>query len=348
MYLFREQKYGLEIPRNSTCILGADIGGTNCNFGFFVVRDKKPILLFSRHTKSKLIGTFVGVLQQLLAEVKHEYQITVSHVCFAVAGIVSGDYCKPTNLPFAIDLKEIRTQTTIPHLYLTNDFTVIWHGIDCIKPTDLITIKQGVPSDKANKVIIGAGTGLGKAILGWDDCTNNYMPIASEGGHADFAINNQLEFDLCTFIKQHKTNGHPVSWEDVLSGDGIQRIYAFFRARNNHLPAAEELVKNGLHPDEIFQNKDKDEHSKQTCNLYAYFYARFAKNSVLDALALGGVYIAGGIAARNVPLFLQDYFLHEFLNCEKQQAVLHQTPIYLIADYNISLFGAARYIQLMI
>src|SRR5262249_11835124 len=145
------------------------------------------------------------VLVQLLADVEKEYQITVSHACFAAAGIVSNEYCKPTNLSFAIDLKEIRTRVTVPHLYLINDFKVIWYGIDYINPADLLTIKAGTLSEKSNKVIIGAGTGLGKAILAWDECTDSYLSISSEGGHTDFPSNNQLEFDLVSCIKQQKT-----------------------------------------------------------------------------------------------------------------------------------------------
>ena len=103
---------------------------------------------------------------------------------------------------------------------------------------------------------------------------------------------------------------------------------------------------NGPHPDEIFNNRDKDENCHKTFALYTIFYARCAKDFALDALALGGVYIAGGIAAKNLPLFLESSFMKEFVNCGKQQELLQQVPVYIITDYNVSMHGAAAYMLL--
>ena len=146
--------------------------------------------------------------------------------------------------------------------------------------------------------------------------------------------------------KNNEKNKGNVSWEDLLSGRGIQRIYNFFRSRQSDIQANHDLVTNGFNPDEIFNNRHIDTHSWHTFQLYSLIYARCAKNFALDTLALGGVYIAGGIAAKNLQLFEQKEFMDEFVNCGKQQELLKNIPIYVITDYDISLYGAAEFMYL--
>ena len=80
--------------------------------------------------------------------------------------------------------------------------------------------------------------------------------------------------------------------------------------------------------------------------MYARFYARCARSFVLDVLALNGIYIAGGIASKNIELFLNPIFLQEFMQCGRQEELLRDVPIFVVADYNVSLFGAAAFMSL--
>ena len=227
---------------------------------------------------------------------------------------------------------------------MVNDFEVIGYGLPLIDPKNLVRVNEGKVRQYANKVILGAGTGLGKSIMDYNKYAGRYIPVASEGGHADFAVQRQIELDLVEFIKEYEGWTCNVSWEDVLSGDGIKRIYQFFHSNTNSgKHAGKEKVP---HPDEIFNSRNNDEHSKKTFEMYTTIYARCAKDFALDALALGGVYIAGGIAAKNLPMFELPEFMQEFTNCGKQQDLLKKVPIYVITDYNISLYGAAEYMIL--
>ncbi len=344
MIQFKEKKYVTSVPRNITCILGADIGGTNSNFGIFQVRDERPILLLSLHVKSKEIKEFPLAVNDLLSFVKQTYGITISHALFAAAGVVSPDkdYSKPTNLPIIIDAAEIKKATELTCVYVVNDFEVIGYGLDLIVPKDLVLVNKGVARERANKAILGAGTGLGKCIMIWEQDRDQYIPIASEGGHEDFAVQNGLELELVEFIKHREKRPCNISWEDVLSGQGIQRIYQFFHARSNDgRDAAREQLP---HPDEIFNARNHDQHSRDTFELYTALYARCAKNFALDVLARGGVYIAGGIAANNLEMFKLPQFMDEFVNCGKQAELLKEVPIWVITDYNVSLYGAAAYL----
>jgi glucokinase len=348
MLPFREVKYVDEIPRNSTCIMVGDIGGTNSNFGFFRFSDHTFKLLLSIHVKSALITDFSLLVADLVAYVKKNYQITVTQSGFAAAGIVSKtlDHTKPTNLNFVIDAQEILAKTKLKCAFVVNDFAVIGYGLDFINPKDLVLVNRGNAVPHANMAILGAGTGLGKSIMHWNRYVGRYVPIDSEGGHADFAAQNELELDLCAYIKKTEGFSCSISWEDVLSGFGIERIYRFFHTRNQQVQSATSIGEKGPKPDEIFNSRTQDIHAWHTFELYTKIYARCAKNFALDALALGGVYIAGGIAAKNLPMFELDIFMQEFVNCGKQQKILKNIPVYVITDYNISLYGAARYMQL--
>ncbi|MCX5922187.1 MAG: glucokinase [Candidatus Dependentiae bacterium] len=348
MLTLREVIYVQEVPRNVRAILVGDIGGTNSNFGIFQHPDDGLSLLLSLHAKSQEIVSFSDLVNQVLLHIKDRYSITVHHACFAAAGVVSADrdYSKPTNLDFIIDTQEIVKQTGLSCVFLTNDFEVIGYGLSCINAKDLVSVNHAVAHGKTNKAILGAGTGLGKCIMFWEKDRKMYVPVASEGGHADFAAQSEIEFALVNFLKKTNNCDCNISWEDVLSGTGIKNMYKFFCQYNGAVKPNDFLAKGGLHPDEIFNSRTIDEHAWHTFDFYAHFYARCAKNFALDSLSRGGIYIAGGIAAKNLQLFQQESFLNEFINCGKQKDLLKNIPIYVITDYNVSLYGAAEYMRL--
>jgi len=347
MKMYREVVYlDLAINKRPVYLVG-DIGGTNANFAFFLVDGGVPKMLRSVHYKSKEIVDFTAVVNDVLEHAQRELGVQVTTACLAAAGVVSErrDFSKPTNASFAIDVEALTQKTSLQCVALANDFEVIGYGLDLIDVSSVIPVHRGAQQKKGNKAILGAGTGLGKCILVWDKDRNYHIPVASEGGHADFVPHTDLEFELMHFIQETENFTCPVSWEDVLSGNGIQRIYTFFKKRNNHQTAHNGIVRDGPHPDEIFNSRTLDDHSAHTFELYAALYGRCAKNFALDALALGGVYIAGGIAAKNIPLFQQACFLQEFIACGKQREILATMPIFVISDYNVSLYGAFEYMR---
>ncbi len=340
----KEVIYQRTWKKNIPFFLSGDIGGTNSNFGIISMEDRHPTLLVSLHIKSKEITDFAQTCKRVVDHCKERYGITCYAAVIGGAGVVSEarDYCKPTNLHFEIRALDIMHATDIAHVVIVNDFEIIGYGLDLILPKDVVLVKKGFAREHSNKAILGAGTGLGKCILLWNKHTQKYLPVASEGGHADFAIHTPLELELAIWIQKSKEHTCSVSWEDVLSGNGIRQMYQFFKAKASNFKE-DVMEAQGPHPDEIFNSRHADEYAWDTFTLYSSLYARCAKNFALDALALSGIYIAGGIAAKNVPLFEQPCFVQEFINCGKQEQLLKDIPIYVIADYNISLYGAAAF-----
>ncbi len=338
------------INRDYPFFLAGDIGGTNSNFGIFSLVPGKPVLVLSLHYKSKEIKDFTLFMQEVLAYLRSQYDLTFQRACLGAAGIVYPHRVAawPTNLSVEINTNQIKKATGLKELFLINDFEAVALGIELLDPKDIVSINKNATHHKhANKAFIGAGTGLGKSMLLWHRDEKRYLPLASEGGHADAVFHSEREFKLSRFI--HDTYVKcPVSWEMVLSGKGIQMIYHFLGELQEY-PETEytkEIAQKDFHPDRISFYAEHDPRSKDTFDMYRTFYARACKNFVLESLALNGIYIAGGIAAKNKQLFFDPLFMKEFIKCGKQSKRLAEVPVLVITDYNVSLYGAVVAAQL--
>lgn len=341
--LTKEVLYVDTIDQTGLFFLAADIGGTNSNFGIFSLASQKPRLLASVHFKSKDIGDFTHFFKDVLDYIATRYSITFEGCCIGAAGIVYPHrvFARPTNLPVEINTNELMKATALKTIFLINDFEAVALGVDLIDPKDIITINKGVRREHGNCGFIGAGTGLGKSVMVWHRDSRRYFPVTSEGGHSDASFYTPSEFALNQYIISNYQSC-PISWENILSGSGIQTLYKFLGTLKQYpiTESTREIAKNDFNPDRISFYAKRDERCKDTFNTYITFYARCAKNFALECLALNGVYIAGGIAAKNVSMFFEPAFMQEFVRCGKQSNQLATIPIFLIADYNVSLYGS--------
>lgn len=345
----REVVYGDVLPRQGLFFLAGDIGGTNSNFGILETSGK-PRLVVSFHVKSQLITDYTQLTQELCAYIKNTYDIIIQDACFGAAGIVSENrhYVKPTNLAVVLDAHAIKKAAGLRTFLLINDFEAVALGLDFIAPGAIIVVNRGKPRGHAHKACIGAGTGLGKVALFWNNAAKCYVPVASEGGHADCAGQTADDVEFFNFSKSIRNTESPVSWEDVLSGNGIAALYQFLGTQKNYpeTEISKEIAHNRFEPDKISLYSKEDLRCKDTFLLYARFYARCAKNFALETLALNGLYIAGGIAAKNISIFHNPLFMEEFKKCGKYGTLLSEVPVYVIADYDISLYGAYEFMRL--
>ena len=194
---------------------------------------------------------------------------------------------------------------------------------------------------KAPVLVIGAGTGLGKTTLIYNENHKSYVPLPSEAGHSDFPAQNKQESELTDFIKKNKKIKSSISYEEVLSGRGIVNIYQFLKhiKKFKETKYTKEIDKSKNQPELISKYRKADKTCKATFEMFKAIYARFAQNFALDSLAFGGVYIAGGIAPKNRDIFDKD-FVKAFEQNYKLPYVLKKIPIYLILNYNVGLLGA--------
>jgi len=325
-------------------VLVGDIGGTNTKLGIFNIKKNKPVLIFLLKFKSNEFRSIIPAIKKMLSYAK-EHNIKLNKACLAVAGPVSAnrDFCNLTYVKWNVNTKEILKKTSL-ETFLINDFEAIGYGINLLKKKDFLIIRKNRKTlPKATKAIIGAGTGLGKCILAYDDKDQDYIPVASEGGFSDFPVQNELESELVNFIKKRKRIKETISCEEAISGKGIESIYLFLRKLRKYslTKYTNEIDKSKDKAALIMNYKGKDTTCKETFNLYVKFYARCAKNFALESLARGGLYITGGIASKNKEIFTDKVFIKEFEKVNKQPQILKQIPIYLITNQKIGLYGAA-------
>jgi len=328
----------------SSFILGGDIGGTNTTLCVAGIHHKTPYVLFSLLFKSQQLPSLVPAVKETITYAKKHYNITIRTAGIGAAGVVSpsADGVRLTNVPWNIRSSDLIKKTGLSSVYLINDFQAVGYGINLLNPhnkKDLLCVKKGKKTKQTYpiKAVLGAGTGLGKSILVYDTTFQAYHPLPSEGGHGDLPLYSEDEMRLAEFIKKQRRNPQPVRYEDVLSGYGIETMYHYLKSKQSTTKLKSRIT---VPAAVISQYRKKDAIAKETFQYFTRFYGRCAKNFVLDTLATGGLYIAGGIAAKNIDLFKTRTFLDEFTHAYHREDVLHHVPIYVVVNYDVSLYGA--------
>jgi len=328
--------------------LGGDIGGTFTRFAVAGIKKNIPELIFNLNFETKSLESAIPAIKKTLDYADEKYQINIESVCTGSAGIVSNskDFVKLTNAKWSIDAKEIMGETNLSNVFLINDFQAIGYGVnflDLNNNKDVFKIRENIQTEFETKAVIGAGTGLGKCILNYHKNIDCYIPIASEGGNIDFPFYDDSEAELVKYIKELRNISKPIVYEELLSGRGIEGIYKFLSKNNNEKTRIDKEIENSNDKASLISRyKTEDETCKKTFELFSKFYARCAKNFALDTLSKGGIYIAGGIAAKNKEIFQSNIFIEEFNNGNRREDFLRNVPIYVILNPYTGLLGSCH------
>jgi glucokinase len=334
-----------------TLLLAGDIGGTKTILR--LVESSETVGLKTLYEESFRSGDFpdlVPIVQKFLTTANSR---TPEKACFAIAGPVVKNTAKLTNLTWFLDKDRLIQELGIPSVSLINDFAAVGYGIFGLTKQDLLTLQVGKYQPAAPMAVIGAGTGLGQGFLIRQD--KQYQVFPSEGGHADFAPRNELEFQLLKYLVD-KHDIQRVSVERVVSGLGITSIYQFLRDRQiapespeiaqavrtweQEAQKAEKTVDPGAFIGSAALQKS-DRLSEQTMQLFIEVYGAEAGNLALKLLPYGGLYIAGGIAPKILPLMENGSFLLNFTQKGRMGSLLEEIPVHIILNQQVGLIGAA-------
>jgi len=284
---------------------------------------------------------FDGVIEQF----KHDSgESTFNAAAFAVAGAVIEGTCETTNLPWFLDECALSVLLNNIEVRLLNDVEATAYGMLYLQEQEQFVVNAGV-KHRANCAVIAAGTGLGEATLFYHN--KQYLPSASEGGHCSFAPQSEQEIALLRFLQQ-QYGGH-VSFERVVSGMGIANIYAFLHAYHNHQPT--DLLQafhagQNINAEISKRATNQSEMLAQECMaLFFQLYAQEAGNLALKSMALGGLFIGGGIITKNLALLNSEMFLTHFSAKGRFEALLRDIPIIISKRSDIALEGAAHFID---
>jgi len=320
-------------------ILVGDIGGTKTRLAVARVDGVAVAveLLHEATYVSRDYNQFADLVVAFLARVD-----APRYAVFGVAGQVMGRVAQTTNLPWRIDADALQRQFGFTHCSLLNDLAATAKSLPALSADDLFNLQTGELDAAGNRAVIAAGTGLGEAGLFWDG--DAHQVFATEGGHASFAPENDLEVALLQYLQQQYDH---VSWERVVSGMGLRDLYQFLcQYRQCVAPAwlAEEMREGDA--GEVISKaalNERDEICVETLNCFVKLYGAEAGNLALKTMSRGGLYIGGGIAPKILPMLKQGGFIDAFLNKGRMRSLLEAMPVNVILNDRAALIGAALY-----
>ena len=336
-------------------LLAADIGGTKTILRLVEVkREEKSFETIEQETyPSKNFPDLVPMVQQFLTAIN---QPPPEVACLAIAGPVINNTCKLTNISWYIDRDRLQKELDIEKVSLINDFAAVSYGVLGLEESELETLQAGNPVKNTPIGVIGAGTGLGEGFLVPQG--SDYQVFASEGGHSDFAPRSELECQLLQYVKD-KQNLDRVSVERVVSGQGIVAIYQFLRDRSPTSESKDVGDKIRQWEQQVEKQQEKtidpaatisqaaleknDPLCTQTMEMFVEAYGAEAGNLALKLLSYGGIYIAGGIAAKNLSLMRGDRFISAFKQKGRMSDLLEKMPVRVVLNQQVGLIGSILY-----
>lgn len=318
-------------------VLAGDIGGTSTRLAYFDTSGGK----LSPLAEGRFPSQEAAGLEEIVGRFAAEQGLKAERACFGIAGPVRQGRVRTPNLPWSVDATVVARTLELPEVQLLNDLEANAYGIDLLTPEDLAVLNPGVPDPTGTIAVVSAGTGLGEALAYWDG--SGHRPLPSEGGHADFAPRTELEAELLLYLRAEHGR---VSTERVVSGPGLRNIYRFLRD-GRHLPenpAVAEAMRRGDPSAEIARAAQTGECPlcEQVLELFVSLYGAEAGNVALRYLAVGGIYLGGGIAPKLIERLKGHGFMQAFTAKGRLSPLLENIPVKVILNERTALLGAAR------
>ena len=329
-------------------LLAGDIGGTKTLLSLYVVGAERPELLVQERFPSAEWSDLAPMLDHFLATVVAGHHPSPQATCLAVAGPVQGGRARLTNLPWQLDERVLAQGGKLGRVELVNDFAVLIYGLPLLAPEQLATVCPGEAQPGEPLLVLGAGTGLGVAL--GVPTANGLQAIASEGAHGEFAARNAEEWDLREWLRQD-LGLERLSIERVVSGTGLGHVGRWLLARRDPdarhpLAPLAERWRRGDDPSAdlpaaLAAAAASDELARDALDLWLGAYGSVVGDLALAGLSRGGIWLAGGTAAKLLEELRSTRFREAFLAKGRLQPALGPIPIQAITDPAVGSFSAA-------
>jgi glucokinase len=338
-------------------LLAGDVGGTKTLLGLFAPQGGRPDAV---EVASFATLTYDG-LESIVLEFLRSRGIephAIGSACFGVAGAVTDQVARLTNVPWLVDAEIVAARADLSRVQIINDLQALAYGVRSLEPDELHVLQHGFPLPGGNAAVIAAGTGLGQALLHYVD--GGYIPVASEGGHADFAARTPREIEM---VRALTPVFGRVSVEHVISGMGIGNIYQFTHdaigsgplitpssvAPARYCEAVGHVDDVGDLPARISRAAAEGTCARcvETIDIFVEAYGAEAGNLALRAVATAGVYVGGGIAPKLLSALEQGSFVAAFQAKEPMGNLVRAIPVAVILNPDAGLLGAAVHAQEM-
>lgn len=307
----------------------ADIGGTNARFSR-VALDSLTLDKVAVYPCADF-----ATLADALTHYQQQQQLDLKHVAIAIACPVTSDQVRMTNFHWQFSIREMQQQLGLDALNVINDFTAVAMCLPALTEAQKHAVGAGTVQQGKPMAVLGAGTGLGVAHL--IPLADKFIPLSGEGGHVDWAAQNEQEW----FIQQQLSRqyGH-VSPERLLSGPGLEAIYqalAVYRNQQITPLSAADIAQQALSNTSVL--------ARDTVAQFFAALGSVAGNLALTLSTFGGVYIAGGIVPKLLPLLADSEFRARFEAKGRFAAFNRQIATFVVTAEQPGLVGAAVYLK---
>ncbi len=318
-------------------ILAGDIGGTKTDLALYEITGEGPL---KTRRENSFPSRDYGSLDDVVRAFLQDDRPTIVAAAFGIAGPIDGETVTTTNLPWRVEARTLREVIGAPHVRLMNDLEATAFGALFLPGDQLQTINAG-RERPTHRAVIAAGTGLGQGFLFWDG--RQHVPVATEGGHVDFAPRTQTEFDLLAFLQQDLDR---VSYERVLSGPGLFNIFRFLTEHQGRPVTPEIKERLATEDPSAVVGEAGVARRCETCaaavDLFVDLYGTQAANLVLTTMARGGLYIGGGIVTKMLPRITEGAFMRSFTAKGRYAEMMREVPVWIILDPKTARLGAAE------
>ena len=338
-------------------LLAGDIGGTKTLLGLFAPTPDRPRAIETGEFVTLAYDGLEPIIREFL-QAQNVEATRIDAACFGVAGAVTEQVARLTNVPWLVDGAAIEEAFRFKRVRVINDLQALAYGVTVLEPSELRTLQHGVTIPDGNAAVIAAGTGLGEGML--HNVDGRFVPAASEGGHADFAARTPRELEMVRALT--RVFGR-VGVEMVISGPGLANIYQFTHDAFGTGPL---ITPNSLSPSRLCEGvgqvKDFSElpariskaamerrcdRCVEALDIFVSAYGAEAGNIGLRCMATAGVYVGGGIAPKILPVLEAGSFLEAFRDKEPMAHLLATMPLSIILNPDTGLLGAAVHAQQM-
>jgi glucokinase len=322
--------------KNSACVLAGDIGGTKANLGLFAAGKVRPAV----QATATFVSGSADSLEGIVAKMLERYPSKIKAACFGIAGPVINGECRTTNLPWVVSEKKLRRRFGWKQVRLINDLGATALAVPLLNHREIKALNGIRVRKSRNMGLVAPGTGLGQALLVYTG--GRYWPVASEGGHADFAPCDESERDLWYFL--HKRFGH-VSVERVLSGQGLVNIYDWRKSLGDleESSGVQEAMRTS-DPARVITDHaigGDDLLCRKALQRFCRIFGSVAGNLALTGMTTGGMFLGGGIPPKILSVLQDDNFMAAFNAKGRFEAFMQNIPVRVILNEKAALLGAA-------
>lgn len=327
-----------------TTLLAGDIGGTKTLLSLYGTSTSGLECLQQARHPSGAWNHLSPMVLDFLAQTEAAGLPAPQAACFAVAGPVQSGQARLTNLDWQLDEVHLAQVCGLPRVELVNDFSVLVYGLPHLQPHQLAPVHTGQAIDASPRLVLGAGTGLGVAV--GVEVEGGLQAFATESGHGTFAPRTEEEWRLAQWLKAD-LGVERLSIERVVSGTGLGAVARWLLAErhpNGDHPLAAGLGESAAEdwPQTVAEAAESgDLLAQEARQLWLGAYGSVTGDLALTTLATGGIWLAGGTAAKQLEGLRSPAFLNPFLAKGRLRPVVEPIPIQAIIDPSVGVFSAA-------